>query len=117
MHFSTTRKCLLLVQGRWVKLDLLKNLNEFQRFLIAIAARTGEVVNLSKIAGEIGKDEKTINSWISVLEISGIIYLLRPYLKNDLKRIIKKPKLYFRDTGLACFLTKWNNKEVLMNVQ
>ena len=92
-----------------------KNLNDFQRFLIAVAARTGEVVNLSKIASEIGKDEKTVNSWISVLETSGIIYLLRPYLNNNLKRIIKKPKLYFRDTGLACFLTKWNNKEVLMN--
>ena len=92
-----------------------KNLNDFQRFLIAIAARTGEVINQTKIAKEIGKDEKTISSWISILETSGIIYLLRPYLNNDLKRIIKKPKLYFRDTGLCCFLTKWNNKEVLMN--
>ena len=92
-----------------------KNLNDFQRFLIAIAARTGEVVNHAKIAGEIGKDEKTVSSWISLLETSGIIYLLRPYLNNNLKRIIKKPKLYFRDTGLACFLTKWNNKEVLMD--
>ena len=92
-----------------------KNLNDFQRFLIAIAARTGEVVNCEKIASEIGKDAKTINSWIGILETSGIIYLLRPYLNNDLKRIIKKPKLYFRDTGLACFLTKWNNKDVLMN--
>ena len=92
-----------------------KNLNDFQRFLIAIAARTGEIVNYEKIASEIGKDAKTISSWIGILETSGIIYLLRPYLNNDLKRIIKKPKLYFRDTGLACFLTKWNNKDVLMN--
>ena len=92
-----------------------KNLNNFQRFLIAVAARTGEVLNTSNIASEIQKDDKTVNSWLSVLETSGIIYLLRPYANSDLKRIIKKPKIYFRDTGLACYLTRWNTKETLMN--
>ena len=92
-----------------------KNLNDFQRFLIAVAARTGEVLNTSNIASEIQKDDKTVNSWLSVLETSGIIYLLRPYANSDLKRIIKKPKIYFRDTGLACYLTRWNTKETLMN--
>ena len=92
-----------------------KNLNDFQRFLIAIAARSGEVLNTSNIASEIQKDDKTINNWISVLETSGIIYLLRPYANSNLKRIIKKPKIYFRDTGLACYLTRWNTKDTLMN--
>lgn len=92
-----------------------KNLNDFQRFLIALAARTGEVLNTSNISSEIQKDDKTINNWISVLETSGIIYLLRPYANSNLKRIIKKPKVYFRDTGLACYLTRWNTKDTLMN--
>lgn len=92
-----------------------KNLSDFQNFLIAIASRTGEILNVSNIASEIRKDEKTIRNWISVLETSGIIYLLKPYLKNELKRITKKPKVYFRDTGLACYLTRWNTKETLMN--
>ncbi len=92
-----------------------KNLNDFQKFLIAVAARTGEILNTSNIASEIQKDDKTINSWLSVLETSGIIYLIRPYANDDLKRIIKKPKIYFRDTGLACYLTRWNTKETLMN--
>lgn len=92
-----------------------KNLFDFQRFLVSVAARTGEVLNISNIASELQKDNKTISSWINILETSGIIYLLRPYFNNDFKRIIKKPKLYFRDTGLASYLTRWNTKETLMN--
>ena len=92
-----------------------KNLSDFQNFLIALASRTGEILNVSNIASEIRKDEKTIRNWISILETSGIIYLLKPYLNNELKRITKKPKIYFRDTGLASYLTRWNTKETLMN--
>ena len=92
-----------------------KNLKDFQKFLIAVANRTGEILNVSNIASEIRRDEKTISNWISVLETSGIIYLLMPYENSELKRMIKKPKLYFRDTGLASFLTRWNTKETLMN--
>ena len=96
--------------------DVLKvtNLTDFQNFLISIAARTGEILNISNIASELRKDEKTIKSWISVLETSGIIYLLKPYHNTYFKRIIKKPKLYFRDTGLCAYLTNWNTYESLM---
>lgn len=60
----------------------------------------------SNIANEVGKDVGTIKNWISILEASGIIYLLEPYSSIVLKRTIKSPKLYFRDTGLACYLTR-----------
>ncbi|MDE5893272.1 MAG: DUF4143 domain-containing protein, partial [Acetatifactor sp.] len=61
----------------------------------------------------VGKDADTIKKWISILEASGIIYLLEPYSSSVLKRAIKSPKLYFRDTGLACYLTRWLTAEAL----
>lgn len=90
--------------------DLLQISNEstFYNFLVAIAARTGQLLKYSEIAKDIGIDNKTVKAWISVLEASGIIYLLRPYYKNVTKRLITKtPKLYFLDTGLCTYLTKW----------
>ena len=60
-----------------------------------------------------GKDAATIRNWISILEASGIIYLLEPYASAVLKRAIKTPKLYFRDTGLACYLTRWLTADAL----
>lgn len=78
------------------------NLMDFQRFLKICAARTGQIVNLQNMAAEIGVSHPTIKSWISVLESSHIVYLLSPYYKNYNKRLIKSPKLYFLDTGLAC---------------
>lgn len=95
------------------ELSAVQDLNAFQRFMIAAAARTGEILNYSNIADEVGKDVSTIKSWISILEASGIIYLLEPYSAAVLKRAIKSPKLYFRDTGLACYLTRWLTADAL----
>ena len=73
------------------------------------------MLNYSNIADEIGKDQTTVKSWISILEASGIIYLLEPFTHNVLKKAIKTPKLYFRDTGLAAYLTRWLTPETLAN--
>lgn len=83
------------------------NLRIFERFMVAAASRTGEVLNASNIADEVGVDVTTVKRWLSILESSGIIYLLEPYASTALKRAIKTPKLYFRDTGLVCYLTRW----------
>ena len=89
------------------------DLNDFRRFMIAAAARTGQMLNVANIADEVGKDAVTIRRWLSVLEASGIIYLLEPYMNSVLNRAIKTPKLYFRDTGLAAYLTRWLTPETL----
>lgn len=85
----------------------------FTKFLTSIAARTGEMLNFANIAGEVGVSEPTIKSWISILERTGIVYLLQPYSASALNRAIKTPKIYFRDTGLACYLTRWLTSEAL----
>ena len=85
----------------------------FTRFLTAAAARTGEILNYSSIAGDVGVSEPTIRNWISILVRTGIIYLLQPYSASALSRVIKSPKLYFRDTGLAAYLTRWTSAEAL----
>lgn len=95
------------------ELASVQDLNVFRQFMIAAAARTGEILNYSAIASEIGKDVGTIKKWVSILEASGIIYLLEPYTSHVLKRAIKSPKLYFRDTGLVCYLTRWLTTENL----
>lgn len=95
------------------ELAAVQDLDVFRRFMIAAAARTGELVNYTNIASEIGKDADTVKRWMSILEASGIIYLLEPYSSSVLKRAIKSPKLYFRDTGLACYLTRWLTAEAL----
>lgn len=97
------------------ELSAVHDLDVFRRFMVAVAARTGEVLNYSNIADEIGRDVKTIKNWISLLEASGIVYLLEPYSANILKRAIKTPKIYMRDTGLACYLTRWITPETLEN--
>ncbi|MBP1583341.1 MAG: ATP-binding protein [Victivallales bacterium] len=97
------------------QLSAVQNLNAFRRFLVAAAARTGEMLNYSNIAEETGKDVNTIRHWISILEASGIVYLLEPYASSALKRATKTPKLYFRDTGLACYLLRWLTPETLAN--
>ena len=86
---------------------------EFYNFMQYIAVRTAQEVNYAKIANEIGVDSKTIKNWISILESSGIIYLLQPYYSNLSNRIIKSPKLYFMDTGLCSYLAKYPNAETL----
>lgn len=86
---------------------------EFYNFMQFIAVRTAQEVNYSTIANEIGVDSKTIKNWISILESSGIIYLLQPYYSKVSNRIIKSPKLYFMDTGLCSYLAKYPNPETL----
>ena len=83
--------------------------------MVAVAARTGQMLNLTNIANEISKSLPTVSRWISILESSGIIYLLEPYTNSVLKRATKTPKLYFRDTGLAAYLTRWLTPETLAN--
>ncbi len=85
----------------------------FLTFMTVIANRTGQLLNLTSIARDVGISITTAERWLSILLASNVIYLLAPFHNNRLKRAIKTPKLYFLDTGLAAFLTKWNNTEVL----
>ena len=87
----------------------------FIKFVKATASLTGQMLNLSTIAEICGKDVKTVRAWLSVLESSGLVYLLEPYYNNFSKRLVKTPKLYFLDTGLACWLLGWNTPEQLIN--
>ena len=87
----------------------------FMKFLTAVAARTGELLNYANVAGEIGVSEPTVKNWISILERTGIVFLLQPYSASALNRAIKTPKIYFRDTGLACYLTRWLTADALKN--
>ena len=87
----------------------------FIKFVRAVASLSGEMLNVNTISEICGKDAKTIKSWLSVLESSGLVYLLEPYYNNFNKRMIKTPKLYFLDTGLACWLLGWNTPEQLTN--
>lgn len=95
------------------------NLNDklkFQRFMEVLASLTGEEFVGNNLAKSIGVSLPTIESWLSVLVAGNIVYLLEPYNENStLKRVVKRPKLYFADTGLACYLAKLNNAEVLRN--
>ncbi len=111
MFFSSYVKTYLERDVR--ELTAVQDLDAFRRFMVACAARTGQMLNYSNIADEVGKDANTIKNWISILEASGIVYILEPYSNTALKRVIKTPKLYFRDTGLAAYLTRWITYETL----
>lgn len=87
----------------------------FTKFLTAVAARTGELLNYANIASDMGVSEPTVKKWISILERTGIVYLLQPYSASALNRAIRTPKIYFRDTGLACYLTRWLTADALKN--
>ena len=88
---------------------------KFTRFMTAAAASTGQLVNMASLARDAGVSQPTAERWLSVLVASNAVYLLKPYFNNDTKRAVKTPKLYFLDTGLAAYLTKWNNAAVLKN--
>ena len=88
---------------------------QFRNFLSILALRTASELHYDEIATNVGIDVRTCQKWISILETSGIIYLLHPYMANKSNRIIKSPKLYFLDTGLCSFLCKWPNAEMLEN--
>lgn len=85
----------------------------FYGFLGAVAARTGQLLNYADLARDAAIDNKTAKSWLSVLETSGLVYLLKPYHRNATKRLVKSPKLYFLDTGLCTYLTKWPTPDSL----
>jgi len=93
----------------------IKDESAFIKFVRAAASLTGEMLNMTKIAEICGKDVKTVRAWLSVMESGGLIYLLEPYYNNYNKRLVKTPKLYFLDTGLACWLLGWNTPEQLKN--
>ncbi len=82
----------------------IRNLNQFESFLKLCASNVGQILNKNRFANDIGVDNKTIDSWLSVLEASFIIYMLPPHFKNFRKRSVKSPKLYFYDVGLASYL-------------
>ncbi|MCC8082008.1 MAG: ATP-binding protein [Clostridiales bacterium] len=88
---------------------------KFTQFLTAMAARTGQMLNYSNVADQIEVSVNTVKEWTSLLEASGIIYILQPFSNSALKRAIRTPKLYFRDTGLVCFLTKYQTPETALN--
>lgn len=85
----------------------------FYNFLRASAARTGQLLNYADLARDVDIDQKTAKAWLSILETSGILYLLPPYHTNVTKRLVKTPKLYFLDTGLCAYLTQWSTPEAL----
>ena len=86
---------------------------KFVRFITAVAARTSQLVNYKNIADDADIDQVTCKNWMNILETLGIIFLLHPYSNNVLKRTIKTPKVYFYDTGLVCYLTRWSSPEVV----
>lgn len=85
---------------------------KFHRFITALAARASQLLNYNALAEDADIDIQTSKSWIDILETLGIIFLLHPYSNNVLKRTIKTPKVYFYDTGLVCYLTRWSSPEV-----
>ena len=97
------------------KLIKASNHMTFVKFMTAVAARTGQIINYAGIADQVGVSEVTIKEWISILEKSGVVYILKPYTSSVLKRAIKLPKLYFRDTGLCSYLTRWLTPDTLKN--
>lgn len=86
---------------------------KFLRFITAVAARCGQMLNIAEIARDADINQIQAKSWLGILESLGIIFYLYPYSNNLLKRLVKTPKLYFYDTGLVCYLTKWSNAETL----
>ena len=88
---------------------------KFANFMVATAACIGQLLNLTSLARDVGISVPTAERWLSILVASNIVYLLQPYSNNILKRVVKTPKLYFLDTGLAAYLTKWTTSDVLKN--
>lgn len=97
------------------QLKNISDLNSFEKFIKLCAGRIGQLLNMSNLAIETGVDSKTIGSWISILESSFIVYRLFPHHKNFNKRVVKMPKLYFYDTGLACSLLGLQKAEQLVS--
>lgn len=88
---------------------------KFYDFIISVACRVGQIVNNADIAREVGISQSIVSEWLKILETLGIIFYLHPYSNNTIKRVIKTPKLYFYDTGLVVYLTKWSSPQSLEN--
>ncbi len=86
---------------------------KFLKFMSVVAGRTGQILNYASIAEDVSVSLPTAERWLSVLVSSNIVYLLPPYFNNRTKRVIKSPKIYFLDTGLAAYLTKWSGRDAL----
>ena len=93
----------------------IKDTEGFRKLLRACAAFSGELINYDDLGNAAGVSSVTAKEWVKVLQSMGIIYLLEPYFNNELKRMIKTPKLYFCDTGLCAFLSSWTSRDTLMN--
>lgn len=87
--------------------------SKFMKFISSMAARTGQEFNASDIAKDVGIDSETVSKWTGILSNTYIIFLLQPHMNNNVGRIIKRPKIYFMDTGLACYLTGYVSSETL----
>jgi predicted AAA+ superfamily ATPase len=85
----------------------------FMHFITVAASRTGQLLNYRDMARDVQISEPTAKKWLSILVTSGLVYLLPPFSMNVEKRVVKTPKLYFLDTGLAAYLTKWTSPDVL----
>ncbi len=96
-------------------LEQVGKLEEFRNFVIYLAANTAQELKYDSAAKAVGVSAPTIKEWVSILERSGIIYILRPFNNGAAKRISRIPKCYFLDTGLASYLTSWPTAETLMN--
>ena len=90
-------------------------LDEFYQFLVYMAANTAQELKYDTVSKEVGVSTPTVKNWVSILERSGIIYILRPYYAKATDRLVKTPKAYFLDTGLAAYLTRWPSAETLEN--
>lgn len=104
----------------YIEKDVRKLINasnelQFRKLIALTALRTAQELKYSELAGALGINTETCKRWLSILQTSGIIYLLEPYMANASKRIIKSPKLYFMDTGLCAYLCKWPNAGMLMD--
>lgn len=97
--------------------ELISNVDklQFQDFIRAAACRAGQMLNVHDIAQDVGVSDSTAKRWLQVLEKSDIIFYLRPYSNNLLKRTIKTPKMYFFDTGLVAYLTRYSSPDILQN--
>ena len=87
----------------------------FRRFLRACAAFAGQLVNYNDLGASAGVSGMTAKEWVKILQSMGIVFLLEPYASNELKRLIRTPKLYFCDTGFCAYLSSWTSRDVLMN--
>ncbi|WP_297088421.1 ATP-binding protein [uncultured Draconibacterium sp.] len=97
------------------QITAVKDLSLFTKFLQLCAGHTGQIINFSSFSNNLGVDVKTVKAWMSVLETSFIVFLQQPYYRNFNKRVIKSPRLFFYDTGLACNLLGINKKEDLLS--